>query len=60
MCIVVPPFVSLLAWLTYVTHRLSGALEKSKLMSRAPSYVLTWTFFDPVHSSTTARTLCWL
>ena len=38
----------------------SGAPEKSKVVTGAPSYALAWTFFDPLHSCATVRALCCL
>lgn len=49
---------SLLACLTLVTRRPSGAPANRKVVTRAPSYALALTFSKPVHSYATIRALC--
>ena len=52
LCCLLSP---LLASVTVGARRPLGAPAKSKVVTGAPSYALSWTFPDPVHSCVSAR-----
>ena len=49
---------TLRTWFSAGARWPSGAPEKSKVVTGAPSYAWAWTFFDPLHSCATVRALC--